>query len=111
MEIKISETSNIPVIEVSGEVDLYQTNMIRDKVTELIGENKNKAIVNMSGVSYIDSSGLGALISCRTNMKKAGGDLKLSSLTETVRSVLEITKLSQLFDIYETDQEAVQGFS
>ena len=110
MEIQMSETSNIPVIEVSGEVDLYQTNAIRDKVTELIGGNKNKAIVNMSGVSYIDSSGLGALISCRTNMKKAGGDLKLSALTDTVKSVLEITKLSQLFDIYETDQEAVQGF-
>lgn len=110
MEIKQSEIGGVVLIEVNGDIDLFQSRELRETVSGYIAVGKNKIVINLSGVAYIDSSGLGVLISARTQLKKAGGDLKIAEITDSVRNVVTLTKLNQLLDFYEDNEEALGAF-
>ena len=82
---------------------------LRDTVKKLINENKN-IVLNLSGVSYIDSGGLGTLVALYTSAQTNGGKIKLASLTPRVGDLLQVTKLVTIFEVYDNEDQAVQSF-
>lgn len=87
-----------------------ESNQLREQVKSALTQSK-KIILNLGGVSYIDSGGLGMLVALYTSARSAGGDIKLANLTQRVGDILQITKLSTVFEVYEGEQNAINAFS
>ncbi len=111
MDITKRAKGDIVVLDISGEIDLYNAPEIKDIINKLIEEMKYNVIINLERVSYIDSSGIGALISSLSNLKKYHGGLKIINVYASVRKVFELTKLTSFFDIYESEEDAIEAFS
>jgi anti-sigma B factor antagonist len=95
-----------------GEVRIGEGSIaLRDAIRNLADTGKNKLLLNLAGVSYIDSSGIGELIANYTTVSRQGGQLKLLKLTDRVQNLLVITKLLTVFDAYEDEAEALKSFS
>jgi anti-sigma B factor antagonist len=83
--------------------------LLRETVKKSVTEN-NRIVLNLGEVSYIDSGGLGTLVALRTTAQNAGGTIKLASLTKRVDDLLQVTKLLTVFDVYDSEAEAVESF-
>ncbi|EQA38740.1 STAS domain protein [Leptospira broomii serovar Hurstbridge str. 5399] len=110
MEITRRESGNIVILDINGEIDLYNAPEIKDVIAKLIEEQKYYTIINLEKVSYIDSSGIGALISSLSNLKKYQGGLKIINVAGSVRKVFELTKLTSFFEIFDNEADAVGAF-
>jgi anti-sigma B factor antagonist len=110
MEISRRDSGDIVILDVNGEIDLYNAPEIKDTINKLIEEKKYNVVINLDKVSYIDSSGIGALISSLSNLKKYQGGLKICNVSGSVRKVFELTKLTSFFEIYDSEQEAIDAF-
>lgn len=110
MEITKRETGEIVILDISGEIDLYNAPEIKDTINQLIEEQKYNVIINLEKVSYIDSSGIGALISSLSSLKKYQGGLKIINVYASVRKVFELTKLTSFFEIFDAEADAVKSF-
>ncbi len=113
MSLKISsrESHHVAILDISGRIIFGdETTQLRDAVARLIGEEKKKILLNLAEVSYIDSSGVGELVSSFISAKKNGGELKLVNLTQKVRDVLHVAKLYTVFDIRDDEFTAVKSF-
>lgn len=111
MTISTREVSHVTIVDVNGRITLGdETGQLRDTIRGLIAEGKKKIVLNLAQVDYIDSSGVGELVSSYTAVRNAGGDLKLLSLTKKVQDVLNVTKLYTVFDIKEDEFNAVKSF-
>ena len=111
MIISTREVSHITIVDINGRITLGdETGQLRDRIRSLIAEGKKKIVLNLAQVDYIDSSGVGELVSSYTAVRNAGGDLKLLSLTKKVQDVLNVTKLYTVFDIKEDEFNAVKSF-
>ncbi len=110
MEISRRDSGDIVILDVNGEIDLYNAPEIKDTINKLIEEKKYNVVINLDKVSYIDSSGIGALISSLSNLKKYQGGLKICNVSGSVRKVFELTKLTSFFEIYDSEQEAINAF-
>jgi anti-sigma B factor antagonist len=82
---------------------------LRDTVRKLLAQN-TQVVLNLGGVTYIDSGGLGTLVSLYTTAHNAGGAIKLSNLTQRVGDLLQVTKLLTVFEVFDTEEEAIQSF-
>jgi len=82
---------------------------LRDTVKKLISENRN-LVLNLSGVNYIDSGGLGTLVALYTTANNAGGSIKLASLTQRIGDLLQVTKLLTVFEVFDNEEEAARSF-
>lgn len=111
MEINRRETADIVVLDISGEIDLYNAPEIKDTINQLIEDQKYNVIINLEKVSYIDSSGIGALISSLSSLKKYQGGLKIINVYASVRKVFELTKLTSFFEIFDSESDAVSSFN
>lgn len=111
MEISRRDSGDIVILDVNGEIDLYNAPEIKDTINKLIEEKKYNVVINLDKVSYIDSSGIGALISSLSNLKKYQGGLKICNVSGSVRKVFELTKLTSFFEIYDSETEAIQAFN
>lgn len=111
MEIFRRQSGDIVILDVNGEIDLYNAPEIKDTINKLIEEKKYNVVINLDKVSYIDSSGIGALISSLSNLKKYQGGLKICNVSGSVRKVFELTKLTSFFEIYDSEQEAIAAFN
>lgn len=111
MKTKLLEKYNAVIVELKGNVmggdDTKEFNLLLHK---LIDEGKKNVIVDLSDVKFMNSSGLGMLISGLTTMKRENGTLKLANVTEKIESLLVITKLITIFETYESIDEAVKSF-
>ncbi|MBN8220093.1 MAG: STAS domain-containing protein [Turneriella sp.] len=110
MEISQREKDGITILDIQGEIDLYNAPEIKDIIQKLIEAQKYNVIINLEKVSYIDSSGIGALISSLSNLKKYQGGLKIINVYASVKKVFELTKLTSFFEIYESEGEALAKF-
>lgn len=110
MDINQRESNDIVVLDITGEIDLYNAPEIKDIINKLIEEQKYTVIINLEKVTYIDSSGIGALISSLSNLKKYQGGLKIINLFASVRKVFELTKLTSFFEIFDSEEEALASF-
>ena len=98
------------VIDASGKITLGENSgKLRSAVQDALSGSK-KILLNLADVNYIDSAGLGELVSAFTTVKNAGGELKLLNLTKKVRDLLVITKLLTVFDVKDSEQEAIKSF-
>ena len=111
MNIATREVSHVTIVDLNGRITLgEETERLRDTVRKLIASGKKKIILNLAHVDYIDSSGVGELVSSFTAVRNAGGDLKLLSLTKKVHDILNVTKLYTVFDVKEDEFTAVKSF-
>jgi anti-sigma B factor antagonist len=106
------KVGDVTVIDVSGRITLGEgSSNLRDGIRELLGKGDRKILLNLADVSYIDSSGIGELVSGFTSVANQGGQLKLLNLTKRVRDLLQITKLYTVFDVYDDEAAAVRSFA
>ena len=111
MQITTREISHVTIVDMNGRITLGdETGKLRDTVRKLISDGKKKIVLNLAHVDYIDSSGVGELVSSFTAVRNAGGELKLLNLTKKVHDVLYVTKLYTVFDIKDDEFNAVKSF-
>jgi anti-sigma B factor antagonist len=111
MTITTREVSHVTIVDIHGRITLGdETGQLRDTVRQLITQGKKKIVLNLANVDYIDSSGVGELVSSFTTVRNAGGELKLLALTKKVQDVLYVTKLYTVFDIKDDEFTAVKSF-
>jgi len=112
MDIKERVVNGVSVLDLSGKIVLGEGDgQIRDRIKDLLADGQKKILLNLSEVNYIDSAGLGALISSYTTTKRQGGQLKLVNLTKRIKDLLAITKLITVFETFENEEEAIASFS
>ena len=112
MELKLATRTKdgVLLVDCAGRVVFgEESSLMRDTVKKAISEN-NRIVLNLGEVNYIDSGGLGTLVALRTTAQNAGGTIKLASLTRRVVDLLQITKLLTVFDVYNSEAEAVESF-
>jgi anti-sigma B factor antagonist len=103
---------DVSVVDVSGRITLGEgSSALRDTLRDLMAQNNKKILLNLSEVSYIDSSGIGELVSGFTTVTNSGGNLKLLGLTKRVKDLLQITKLYTVFDVHEDEAHAIRSFA
>ena len=114
MSVKLNtrQVGDVTVVDVSGRITLGEgSSALRDLLRELIGKGQKKILLNLGEVTYIDSSGIGELVSGFTTVSNNGGTLKLLGLTKRVQDLLQITKLYTVFDIHEEEAHAIRSFA
>jgi anti-sigma B factor antagonist len=111
VKLNTRQVGDVTVIDVSGRITLGEgSSALRDVLRELVAKGNKKILLNLGDVSYIDSSGIGELVSGFTTVANQGGTLKLLSLTKRVKDLLQITKLYTVFDVHEDEAHAVRSF-
>jgi len=105
------QVDGVAVVDMSGRITLGEGSVVlRDTIRDLIGKGSKKILLNLGDVTYIDSSGIGELVSAFTAVRREGGELKLLNLTKKVHDLLQITKLYTVFDIKDDEATAIQAF-
>ena len=111
MKASTRQLDGVTVVDLSGRITLGEGSVVlRDLVRELIGKGNKKILLNLGDVTYIDSSGIGELVSAFTTVRNQGGELKLLNLTKKVHDLLQITKLYTVFDVKDDETSAVKAF-
>jgi anti-sigma B factor antagonist len=112
LKMTYREVDGVSVVALDGRIVLgEESNALREKVKSLIAEGKKKIVLNMANVTFIDSAGLGTLVAAHHSAKSQGAALKLAHLGAKFQEVLQITKLLTVFDVYNTEAEAVGSFA
>ena len=114
MSIKLNtrQVGDVSVVDVAGRITLGEgSSALRDALRDMVSKGQKKILLNLAEVSYIDSSGIGELVSGFTSVTNNGGQLKLLNLTKRVKDLLQITKLYTVFDIHETEVSAIRSFA
>jgi anti-sigma B factor antagonist len=106
MEISTRKEEACTIIDLSGEVDIHGTPRLKETLTSLTKEGTPKLLVNLSKVTYIDSSGLGVLVGALKEATKEGGRLVLAGMTRDVKTVFDLTRLAKFFEIYDVEATA-----
>ncbi len=110
MEIRQETINHVAVLSLEGRLDASSARDIKEKVSSLSRENRVNLVIDMAGVVFIDSSGLGSLVSSLRTVNKLGGDIKISALQDQVRAVFELTRLHRIFGIYDDSTAAAMSF-
>ena len=111
LELKERQAGDVTILDLSGEVRIGEGSVaLRDSIKKLSDSGKKKLLLNLAGVKYIDSTGIGELIARYTTVSRQGGQLKLLNLTDKVQNLLVITKLLTVFDSYDNEAEALKSF-
>jgi anti-sigma B factor antagonist len=112
MKASNRQVDGVTVVDMSGRITLGEGSVIlRDTIRDLIGKGQKKILLNLGDVTYIDSSGIGELVSAFTAVRREGGELKLLKLTKKVHDLLQITKLYTVFDIKDDETTAIKSFA
>ncbi len=113
-ELNISErqAGDVTILDMSGKVTIGEGSVaLRNTIRRLLGEGKKSILLNVGDVKYVDSSGIGELVSSFTAVNKESGSLKLLNLTQKIQDLLAITKLLTVFDTFDDEGEALASFS
>ncbi len=106
------QVDGVTILDLSGRIVLGEGSVqLRDSIKELVTKGQKNILLNLGDVNYIDSSGLGELVSAYTTVKNSGGELKLLNLTKKVHDLLQITKLYTVFDIKDDEASAISAFT
>ena len=112
LTIASREVDGVTVLDLSGRITLGEGSVqLRDAIRDLISKGQKSILLNLGDVNYIDSSGIGELVSAFTTVRNQGGDLKLLNLTKKVHDLLQITKLYTVFDVKDDEASAVASFA
>jgi anti-sigma B factor antagonist len=112
MKLKTRQVDGVTILDCSGRITLGEGSVqLRDAVRDLLAKGSKNILLNLGEVTYIDSSGIGELVSAFTTVKNQGGELKLLNLTKKVHDLLQITKLYTVFDVKDDESSAVASFA
>lgn len=111
LDVRPRQVGDVTILDMTGEVRIGEGAVaLRDSIRNLADQGKNRVLLNLAGVKYMDSSGVGELIANYTTVTRGGGQLKLLNLTDRIQNLLVITKLLTVFDSYDNEAEALQSF-
>lgn len=110
MQIKLDEKDGISIFRMKGDIDINTSPEVKKSFDDAVKQKRDKVVVNLKDVGYVDSSGLATLVEVLKNLRVYGGKLKLTNLSPKVLGLFEITKLDKLFDILLEEEEAVASF-
>jgi anti-sigma B factor antagonist len=110
MNFEVSQQSDVTVVEVTGQLIVGNRQELKDAVLQMLDDGSRKFLIDFSDTAYIDSSGLGVLVSLSKKIREKGGEMRLSNLNEDLRTLFELTKLDTLFHIAESRDVALQDF-
>ncbi len=111
LKSSIRQMEGVTILDLSGRITLGEGSVIlREQIRDLLAKGQKKILLNLGDVTYIDSSGIGELVSAFTAVKNQGGELKLLKLTKKVHDLLQITKLYTVFDIKDDEAAAIAAF-
>jgi anti-sigma B factor antagonist len=111
LDVTERQAGDVTILDMSGSVRMGEGSLtLRDSVRKLANDGKKKVLLNLGGVNYMDSSGVGELIANYTTISRDGGQLKLLNLTDKIQSLLVITKLLTVFDTYDNEADALSSF-
>ena len=111
VKLNVRQVGDVAVVDVAGRITLGEgSSALRDAIRDLVGKGQKKILLNLGDVSYIDSSGIGELVSGFTSVTNSGGTLKLLNLTKRVQDLLQITKLYTVFDVHDSEVSAIRSF-
>ncbi len=112
MPISERQVGTVTVIDLSGKLaSSDESGLLKDKVTSVYFQGRKQILINLNGLTYMDSGGLGELVSCLATAKRSSGVIKLSNMGKRVQDLLIMTKLLAVFDVYDSEAEAVASFS
>jgi anti-sigma B factor antagonist len=112
VKLTTRQVGNVSVIDVAGRITLGEGSAaLRETLRDMVAKNQNKILLNLGEVTYIDSSGIGELVSGYTTVTNTGGQLKLLNLNKRVKDLLQITKLYTVFEVKEDEADAIRSFS
>jgi len=112
MKTSTRQMDGVTIVDLSGRITLGEGSVVlRDIIHELVGTGNKKILLNLGDVTYIDSSGIGELVSAFTTVRNQGGELKLLNLTKKVHDLLQITKLYTVFDVKDDEATAIAAFT
>ena len=114
MGVKLAtrQVGDVSVVDVAGRITLGEgSSALRETLRDMVSKNQKKILLNLGDVSYIDSSGIGELVSGFTTVTNSGGQLKLLNLNKRVKDLLQITKLYTVFDVHEDEAGAIRSFA
>ena len=111
MQIAERESGAVTVLDLSGRITMGEDgNLLKDKLQSLLHQSKKNILFNLAQVSYVDSAGLGAIVSAYTTVTREGGSLKLANVTKKLQDLLSITKLLTVFETFDSEDEAVRSY-
>jgi anti-sigma B factor antagonist len=111
LKVSTRQVDGVSIVDCNGRITLGEGSVVlRDTVKDLLNKGQKKILLNLGDVNYIDSSGIGELVSAYTTVKNQGGELKLLKLTKKVHDLLQITKLYTVFDVKDDEAAAVKSF-
>ena len=111
MQIEERAVGDVVVLDVKGKITLGEGDeLLKDKVNSLVNQGRKKIVLNLADVPYIDSAGLGRIVSTHTTVSRQQGGLKLLNLTKRITDLLAITKLATVFETYDSEEEAIRSF-
>jgi len=112
VKLNTRQIGDVSVVDVAGRITLGEgSSALRDTLREMVNKGQKKILLNLGEVSYIDSSGIGELVSAFTTVTNGGGQLKLLNLTKRVKDLLQITKLYTVFDVHDSEVTAIRSFT
>jgi len=110
MEINVTQADGVTVVAPLGDLDMATVDEVRRTLASLIGRGQARLLMDLGGVGYIDSSGMGALVAAMKQARAAGGDVRLCALQDDVRGIFDLTRLSRAMSIHTTRQEALASW-
>ena len=112
MQIEERVVGEVTILDLKGKITLGEGDeVLKDKINSLVHQNRKRILLNLADVPYIDSAGLGEIVRTYTTVSRQGGALKLVNLTKRITDLLSITKLLTVFEAYDSEPEALKGFS
>jgi anti-sigma B factor antagonist len=112
MKVSTRQVDGLTILDLSGRITLGEGSVqLRDAIRDLLTKGQKQILLNLADVNYIDSSGIGELVSAYTTVRNQGGELKLLNLTKKVHDLLQITKLYTVFDVKDDEASAIASFT
>jgi anti-sigma B factor antagonist len=107
---RVRHSGQVSLVDLSGHLTSFETTGLRDSISSLIAQGRKNIVLNASGLSYLDSSGVGELVRNYMTVIKQGGDMKVVGLTSKVQEILKVTKLHQVLQEFEDEESALSSF-
>ncbi len=112
MKTKIRDVGGVRVMDIEGKITIGAGDIeLRKQIEDAIAAGRLNILLNLGGVSHIDSSGIGEMVGCFTTVARKGGKMKLLNLTQKIHDILQITQLITVFDVFDSEPEALSSFT
>ncbi len=111
MKTRIRDVGGVRVLDLEGKITIGAGDVeLRKQVEDAVAAGKVHLLLNLAGVSHIDSSGIGEMVGCFTTLTRKGGKMKLLNLTQKINDILQVTQLITVFDVFDSEAEAIASF-